>query len=170
MLTVTHRQPEDLAACVELLQSTQGLDTYPVIWPKDPPRWLASPKQLAAWVARDGTPEVVGYVAMHPVGNDPAADVWAEATGAEPERMMVVSRLIVSPSRRRTGIGEALLDAASRHAYEHGAVPELDVARHNADAIRLYERLGWRRVGQLELDLGRPITFIAYVGPSASEG
>jgi ribosomal protein S18 acetylase RimI-like enzyme len=52
---------------------------------------------------------------------------------------------------------------------ERGAVPVLDVAQHNVDAIRLYERLGWRRVGELELDLGRPITFIAYVGPSASE-
>jgi ribosomal protein S18 acetylase RimI-like enzyme len=83
--------------------------------------------------------------------------------------MMVLSRLIVLPTHRRTGIGETLVSVAARYAYERAALPVLDVAQHNVGAIRLYDRLGWHRVGELEIDLGRPVTFIAYIGPPSGE-
>jgi ribosomal protein S18 acetylase RimI-like enzyme len=165
-VTVWLRRSEDLPECVALLESTRGIDMYPVLWPKDPARWLGPPKELAAWVARDTASGIVGCVSVQPVGNDPARDVWSNALGAADERMMVVSRLIVSPLHRRNGVGEKLVTVAARYAHERDAHPVLDVADHNVDAIRLYDRLGWRRVGELEIDLGRPITFIAYVGPA----
>jgi ribosomal protein S18 acetylase RimI-like enzyme len=167
-LAIEPRLPEDLPNCIELLESVRGVDTYSVLWPKDPARWLAPSKELAAWVARDATPGIHGYVALHPVGNDPARGMWTAASGVEAERMMVLSRLIVSPMRRRAGIGEALVTVATRYAYEREALPVLSVAEHNVDAIRLYGCLGWRKVGELDIDLGRPITFVAYVGPPAA--
>jgi ribosomal protein S18 acetylase RimI-like enzyme len=73
---------------------------------------------------------------------------------------LVLSRQIVSPARRREGFGEALLSVAAGYAYEQGVLPVLDVAHHNVAAIRLYERLGWRWVGELEIDVGERTKFL----------
>ena len=52
-----------------------------------------------------------------------------------------VEDLAVDPSRRSTGIGKALLDAAKAWAVEHGASHlELDSGNDRLDAHRFYER------------------------------
>ncbi|MGZ3418844.1 MAG: GNAT family N-acetyltransferase [Polyangiales bacterium] len=48
--------------------------------------------------------------------------------------------------RRGGGIGGALLDVACACAAARGLHPALDVVETNGDAIRLYERRGWKRV------------------------
>jgi GNAT superfamily N-acetyltransferase len=61
-------------------------------------------------------------------------------------RVWVLNDLFVAPEGRRKGVGEALLERARRHAEETGAAYlELATERGNADAQRLYERLGWRK-------------------------
>jgi ribosomal protein S18 acetylase RimI-like enzyme len=42
----------------------------------------------------------------------------------------------------------------------------LDVAQDNESAVRLYERAGWRRVGELGPDDPRQIPGFVYLGPS----
>ena len=57
-----------------------------------------------------------------------------------------ISRLFVSVECRGGGIGRELLDAACAEAAARGLHPALDVNETDRDAIRLYERRGWRRV------------------------
>lgn len=57
-----------------------------------------------------------------------------------------VSKMLVLRSARRKGIGEALMRAAEQAAVDHRkSLLVLDTA--SADAERLYERCGWKRVG-----------------------
>jgi ribosomal protein S18 acetylase RimI-like enzyme len=58
----------------------------------------------------------------------------------------VLNDLYVVPAARGTGVAEALMQRARRHAVETGACYlELTTARSNIVAQRLYERLGWQR-------------------------
>jgi ribosomal protein S18 acetylase RimI-like enzyme len=57
-----------------------------------------------------------------------------------------IAKMLVHRRARRHGIGEALMRAAEAAAVEEGkTLLVLDTA--SADAERLYERLGWQRVG-----------------------
>ena len=57
-----------------------------------------------------------------------------------------ISKLLVHSRARRRGVGEALMQAAEAAALESGkTLLVLDTA--SSDAERLYERLGWQRVG-----------------------
>ena len=67
------------------------------------------------------------------------------------ERLAVVSRFFVAPGARGRGIGSALMRTAEDHAAERDLRLVLDVADHNDDAIRFYERRGWKRVGTASL-------------------
>ena len=59
-----------------------------------------------------------------------------------------VSKMLVHRRARRRGLGAALMRAAEDAAREHGrTVLVLDTA--SDDARRLYERLGWVRVGDI---------------------
>lgn len=59
-----------------------------------------------------------------------------------------VSKMLVHRRARRRGVGEALMRAAESAAREHGRTTlVLDTA--SDDARRLYERLGWIKVGDI---------------------
>lgn len=67
-------------------------------------------------------------------------------TGAD---LLRITALVVAPASRRSGVGEALIEAAVEHARRHGyAGLELTTAEHRADAHRFYERLGFSRSSQ----------------------
>lgn len=78
-----------------------------------------------------GTAVILGY-----------AGVW---TGGPDAHLLT---LAVSPSVRRSGIGTALVSAAARAARLAGCRRmRLEVRVDNLAAIRLYERLGFVRIG-----------------------
>ena len=78
--------------------------------------------------------ELVGTVLMHPAGKP-----------NQPHRADVAKMLVHRRARRR-GIGAALMRAAEDAARAAGkTLLVLDTA--SSDAERLYERLGWTRVG-----------------------
>jgi ribosomal protein S18 acetylase RimI-like enzyme len=59
-----------------------------------------------------------------------------------------VCKLLVHTEARRRGVGEALMAGAERAARERGRwLLTLDTA--TADAVRLYERMGWSRSGAI---------------------
>lgn len=60
-----------------------------------------------------------------------------------------VDNIAVRPEARRQGIASALLDAFHRYGREHGLGSLfLDVRPSNQEALALYEKLGYRKVGR----------------------
>jgi GNAT superfamily N-acetyltransferase len=138
------RQRSDLPACVAALRAVHDTDGYPHRWPADPEAWLSPGEPIGAWVAEDEG-ELVGHVLLARVPDDDplvALLPWAMAEVAE------VKRLFVVPVARRRRVGATLLDTASTSARALGLLPVLEVLGRDAAALALYERLGWRRLGQ----------------------
>jgi len=125
--------------------------------------------ELSAWKPESGFPSVMKKVGdgSHPFFSDdlpPAAHLVAEigsrVTGyirlgppthlPENSHVLQVQGLAVDPAAQRRGIAAGLLTAAERHARDRGARKlSLRVLSSNQAAIRLYEKLGFRREGVL---------------------
>ncbi|GAA3693963.1 GNAT family N-acetyltransferase [Nonomuraea antimicrobica] len=171
---IRDRAQMDLDACVEALAQVQAVDRYPVHWPDDPGGWLTPDDLVGAWVAVEPTPEVTG-----------PARAWStgEATGQGPDevvgsavavlghvaltRDMEVTRLFVVPAARGRGVAARLLDTVRAAA---GAPLRLEVSSEGTDAIRFYERSGWRRIGSTRATwlnaAGEPALLHRYVSPA----
>lgn len=68
-----------------------------------------------------------------------------------------IEMLFVEPECRGRGIGKALLT----HAVDRLGATALDVNEQNPQAIRFYERMGFRAIGRSPLDgQGRPFPLI----------
>jgi GNAT superfamily N-acetyltransferase len=68
--------------------------------------------------------------------------------GGEP--VLVVHRLCVDPAYQGNGIGSRLMDFAEEHAKQNAYVSiRLDAYTGNPRAVRLYERRGYRKAGQI---------------------
>ncbi|ROS78461.1 GNAT family N-acetyltransferase [Cellulomonas sp. PhB143] len=130
-VSVRRRAADDVDPLVAVLAQVQALDAYPVRPGNVRAQWVLGDAHTHAhaWVAElDGA--VVGHVALAPRG----------AQEAE------VTRFFVGPAARGTGCATALLDVAEAAAAGAGDRLVLTVVAHNLDAVRLYERRGWRRV------------------------
>lgn len=68
---------------------------------------------------------------------------------AQPDtaRALAVERLFVAPTDAGRGIGGALVQTATAWAARREQPLTLEVADNCANAVALYERLGWRRTG-----------------------
>ncbi|MFP4192908.1 MAG: GNAT family N-acetyltransferase [Candidatus Hydrogenedentota bacterium] len=71
------------------------------------------------------------------------------------EGAVQLSKLYLKSEHRGSGLGKAMVDFAERRCVELG-VPTLwlTVNQHNAGPIAFYERRGFRRDGELVLDIG----------------
>jgi ribosomal protein S18 acetylase RimI-like enzyme len=168
-VSVRRRQPADLPGAGAALVEVHRSDGYPVEGVDDPVAWLLSPHQIAAWVAElDG--RIVGHVALsEPQPNDAAATVWTAHADNLADDVAVLGRLFVHPQARGHALGEQLARTATDYANEHGLRLVLDVMTKDAAAIRLYERLGWQRIGTTQHDDGRGHAIDAYCYVSPGE-
>jgi GNAT superfamily N-acetyltransferase len=143
------RHEEDLPALADALALVAAADGYPSRWPEDPADWLRSRDLLGAWVAeRRG--DLLGQVVLRRPHGDVPVNLWCAATGLGLDRCAVVTRMFVPPAGQGAGLGQALLTVAWQAATELGRAPVLDVVSTNRSAVRLYERLGWTRLGSYE--------------------
>lgn len=129
------RTAYDLSACIAALEQVHRMDGYPSSWPEDPTAWLTPKGLIRAWVARIGS-SLVGHIAVGEIDSVESAD----------RRVVEVQRLFVVPHARRSGIARALLETATTYAANQGLDPLIEVTADRADAIRLYEQQGWRRI------------------------
>jgi ribosomal protein S18 acetylase RimI-like enzyme len=111
---------------------------------------------------------ILGQVALHRRGPEAAIELAGEALGQPRDQLGIIARLFVSPQARRAGIGQPLLSAAAQPAIARGLCPVLDVVTDHHAAIALYERSGWRRVGEVTSHFknGYSLDEFVYVGPS----
>jgi ribosomal protein S18 acetylase RimI-like enzyme len=143
------RTEADLPVLARLLAEQQPHTGYPQRWPLPWPveQFLTRSQELGAWVAElDG--RVVGHVAVTGVEPSEEADGWSRATGRPLEELATVAVLFVDHTLAGRGVGSALLTVAVEHIRSLGRVPVLDVVQESAGAVRLYERHGWKAVGE----------------------
>jgi GNAT superfamily N-acetyltransferase len=149
-----------------MAQEIHERDRYPIFLPDDLWSFLSHPSALGIWVAElEG--RIVGHVALHASSMPGVVALASESLGVPPERLGVVARLMVSPRARRMGIGQLLLEWATREALERELWPVLDVVTDHAAGIALYERAGWRKAGVVtsELSTGKSFDEIVYLSP-----
>ena len=86
--------------------------------------------------------KLVGYALGHIVGS---AESWWSDTWRTGNRVGELESISVLPQHRGAGIGSALLDAVDAEFARLGVVDQvIGVLPGNVDAIRLYERRGFR--------------------------
>jgi GNAT superfamily N-acetyltransferase len=167
---IREKTVQDTSACLDLLMQVHELDGYPPYLPKDVPAFITPDYEVAAWVAEcDG--RVVGHVALHQASVDPTLDAAQRATGLPAERLVVISRLFITPTLRRAGVGRALLRHATKHAQFRWQRAVLDVGQALTAPIALYESEGWERVDSLALRVGEStvLALWIYVSPDVGE-
>jgi GNAT superfamily N-acetyltransferase len=162
------REDGDLDGCVELTRVVHDADRYPIVIDNDVASFLSSRRLIVAWVAALSG-RVVGHVALHRGSSSPMASMVVETLGVEPDRIGVVSRLMVSPTLRRSGVGRRLLQTAAGEAIRRGLAPALDVVTSSEGAIALYEQERWQRIGTITLALPDRTSVDEYVYVNSSE-
>lgn len=147
--TVRRRRDQDIPALTETLGRVHARDGYPVEGISDPLALLKPPGELASWVAEiSGMP--IGQVSLTRArAGDDAAKLWGADTGADLARLALLARLFVDPKHRSCGAGRHLVQAAVQYAQACGLAVALDVMDKDRAAIRLYERMGARRLGSI---------------------
>jgi GNAT superfamily N-acetyltransferase len=141
-------------------------DGYPRFLPDDLAGFITASQQDEAWVAEsDG--RIVGHVALHHAAVSPMLPAAQRATGLSPDRLAMLARLLVAPTVRRQGVAQQLIAVATQHAQALGRRVVLDVVKEADTAIRLYERLGWTRLEDVQLFLrdGQVLDLWVYLSP-----
>ena len=135
----------DIAALADLLvDCVEGGASVSFLAPLTRERAAGFWRNVASGVARG---ERVLVVAEDEHGICGTVQVVLDLPENQPHRADV-SKMLVHRRVRRRGLGAALMRAAEDAAREHGrTVLVLDTA--SEEARRLYERLGWVRVGNI---------------------
>ena len=164
--SVRPREAADIPGAAAALVSVYTTDGYPVEGVADPSAWLSPPGLQQAWVGvLDDV--VVGHAAiMSPNPRKGAVQAWIDQ-GGDLDRVLVLARLFVRREGRGYGLGSMLTERASGWAEEQGKKVVLDVIEKDVNAVRIYERLGWRIIGKgsYETDDGREWMEKFYVSP-----
>ncbi len=140
------RREADLGEASAALVAVHSVDGYPVEGVDQPEVWLQPPGLIQAWVA-EMAGRVVGHVAVSRPQGEAAVSLCREQTGRSEDQIAVLARLFVHPAARGHSAGERLAREATRYAQSQGLTLVGDVMVKDTAAIRLYERLGCRMIG-----------------------
>jgi GNAT superfamily N-acetyltransferase len=135
--------PHEFAGlCDVLIDCVEGGASVNFMLPMSRAKAEAFWRGVAESLARGERAVVVAEVDGQIVGT--AQAIWAPQEN-QPHRADI-AKMLVKPSARRHGVGALVLAAAERAALEAGrTLLVLDTA--SPEAVRLYERGGWQRVG-----------------------
>lgn len=164
---VRSRTAADLETCGTMLRRVNELDGYPVEGVTDTDAWLNPPTLTKAWVATLDH-KIVGHVLLtSPTEDDDAVRLWQEQSGMPLAAITVLGRLFVDPLARGHDAGSHLMKAALQYATTHRLTAVLDVMEKDNAAIRLYERAGWRPIGEARHNFGanQSVRALCYVAP-----
>ncbi len=101
---------------------------------------LATPETLLLLASVDD--QLIGSGLAHVM---PVADSWIEDTWTTGDRIGEIESLSVLPAYRGSGLGSELLERLESHLRDLGVEDLiLGALAGNADAIRLYQRRGYR--------------------------
>lgn len=77
-------------------------------------------------------------------------ELWGSAWITYDGRRFYLHHMAVTPSKQNQGIGKMLMEKAIAFAKEHNVQMKLEVNRHNARAIHLYEKYGFSNLGEYD--------------------
>ncbi|MGW6527432.1 GNAT family N-acetyltransferase [Streptomyces venezuelae] len=162
-------ESDDLDRAAAALVEVHKTDGYPVEGVEDPQAWLCSADVLAAWVAEEEG-EVVGHVAILRPRDEDAVEMWTKQSGDDKAHVAVLARLFVVRAARKHETGKRLTEAAMRFAQERDLRLVLDVMTKDVAATRLYERLGWQKIGEATHHFrgDQSVPAVCYVSPSTT--
>ncbi|MGW6461783.1 GNAT family N-acetyltransferase [Streptomyces sp. NPDC055078] len=136
----------DILEAAAALVEVHSTDGYPVEGVDQPEEWLTPPGLIHAWVAEVDR-RIVGHVAISRPNGEDAVSCWLQQGEGAKEETAVLARLFVLQEARGNTVGALLVCAATEHAQGAGIRLVLDVMEKDTAAIRLYERLGWQKLG-----------------------
>lgn len=148
--TIRERRDDDLPALAAALVRVHAQDGYPVEGVADPISWLRHPRAIRNWSALVADMPVGQVTLTAASADDDAARVWVAETGGSLCNLAIVIRLFIDPAHRSAGAGRLLMEAALSYARSAYRSVALDVMAKDHAAIRLYGRLGARRLGPIE--------------------
>jgi GNAT superfamily N-acetyltransferase len=141
--TVDEATVEALAGL--LIDVVEGGASVGFMDPLTPDRAVAFWRRVAQGVAADGRALLVAEDAQGLCGT---VQLIFDLPENQPHRADLAKMLVHRRARRR-GLGAALVQAAEATARECGKSLLVLDAVTGGDAARLYERLGWQRVGDI---------------------
>ncbi|EMC92782.1 hypothetical protein BAUCODRAFT_77041 [Baudoinia panamericana UAMH 10762] len=145
MITVRERAARDVDECVELLELVYQRDGYPVQGTANAVSFLTGESTWRAWVAEEQG-RIVGHIAVSSPSNDDLAVALHRSIYGN-QAIAVLERLFVHPTARGCGAASALMQTAQSYGASKGQRLVLFALIKDRNAIRLYERLGWRNFG-----------------------
>lgn len=157
-VTIRPRREEDIPALAAILVRVHELDGYPVEGVADPEGWLRRDHELRSWVAVEEDKPIGQITLTRAEHDDDAARAWHKHTGGDVNRLAIPVRLFVDPDHRGSGAGRLLMNAAVDFARTRGLSIAFDVMLKDRAAIRLYERLGAKRITDLTHQYGDGFT------------
>jgi len=128
-----------------LLDCVQGGASVGFMLPLTPERAVAFWRKVASGI-RAGDRAIL--VAEDSAGICGTVQLFLDLPENQPHRADLVKMLVHGRARRK-GLGAALMRAAEVAARERGRTLLVLDAVTNGDAARLYEKLGWKRVGDV---------------------
>ncbi|WP_422388945.1 GNAT family N-acetyltransferase [Janibacter terrae] len=146
-LDIRRTTSADLDDLARVLTHVHEVDGYPVEGVNDPRSWLTLTNPIGQWTALlDG--HAVGHVGLaSPTAEDVAPHLLSQQESLSIDDMAVLVRLFVDPAARGGSIATRLISTAVSEAGELGLWTTLDVMEKDRAATRLYEALGWRKIG-----------------------
>ncbi len=155
-MRIRARHDDDIEPLARLVDAARHIDRWPPHRTGATADVLRHPAPLAALVAEDDDGRAVGHVALLDGGASSVMATAAHALDTDPDALVVVARLFVSPHLRGRGVGRVLLHAATDAAAGIGRRPVLDVWTELERAIAVYEAEGWVRLGVVTFDFDSP--------------
>ncbi|TKA28408.1 hypothetical protein B0A50_03875 [Salinomyces thailandicus] len=172
MTFVRPRTPDDLDACVEVLQNVYNKDGYPVQGTANAHAFLTTPSTEAAWVAETETEHaktIIGHIAVNTADpSDPSAKLWrTQHPDDGDEAIAILKRLFVHPEYRGKGVAVELVRAAELWVEDMGRKLVLFALMKDEGAMRLYRRCGWVEFGRAEFCWGEEerMEAVCFVSP-----
>lgn len=164
-IEIRPRSEDDIPALVEALEDVYSTDGYPIEGTAAAASFLTPAGLVEAWVAvRGGI--AVGQIAVG-AGDHDAVRAWVElpGSGGHAESTVVAARFFVRKHARGCGLGRALIEKTCLWARQNGMRIVMNVLAKDQDAMRLYEKIGFRRFGEGEYqyDQGKRSTQYFYV-------
>ncbi len=143
---------------VNTIYATRGMVTVP-------PEWFWERRDVRAVTVMVAEDAVTGRV----IGSVTGVDHFRAFGDAEHGSSLWC--LCVSPQAAPSGVGEMMVRRLAEQMQARGAAYlDLSVMHDNAEAIALYEKLGFRRVSTFTVKRRNMINEKLYTGPSQDEG